>query len=742
MLPRRTALLLALCGLVLKVSSAQAQGAPPSLAEMAHAAQRNKTSQPARTTEARAPNPLQETANKYPELLPEFGRLFDKLQHNVTFPPDRTESRLMPLLPASTIGYLAVPNFGGVARQALTIFQQELNNSPDLRAWWVDSGMAAQGPMIEDSLDRFSKVSEYLGDEIVISGVLDAREPDLLILSEVRRPGLKEVLQEAVLTPAAKSKPGMRILDAQELATAIDAKPQDLVVLVRPDFVIASNNVARLRSFSLDLDRGKRDFPSTAFGQRILQSYAAGVSWLGALDLQKLVALAPKDPSLATFRQTGFADVKYAVWEHKQTSGRGISQSELSFTGPRRGVAAWLAAPRQMSSLEFVSPQAMFAVALALKNPAQIFDDIRQLSDSNPKAMASVAQMEQALGISLQDDVLAQLSGEVTVELDSVASQPAWRVILGVKDPDRFQQTLDTILSRARVAENESSEAGLRYHTLRVPSAQGSNLIAYAFSGRYLLIASSPDALSEAVRLHNNGQSLARSRRFLDSLPSGQKGVSALLYEDPSAMMALQMQRLSPGQAQSMTQLMGKSTPVVMCVYGEQDAIRETSGSPGVDAGVVLVGAAIAIPNLLRARIAANEASALGNLRDVNSAQFVYAARYSDHGFAPDLATLGVDPTNKNRASAAHAALIGKTLGKPDCDGNNWCESSGYRFILKGSCTAERCRDFVAVATPLTSSTGNRTFCSTADGIIRYQGMPTISATPTPRDCKQWAPFR
>jgi len=671
-----------------------------------------------------------------------LGRLFEKLQHNVTFPPDRADSRIMPLLPSSTIGYLALPNFGSVARQALAIFEQELNDSPDLRAWWADSGMAALGPKMEDSLDSFSKISEYLGDEIVVSGVLDAREPDLLIISEVRKPGLKEVLQAAVLASTSKSKTGMRILGTKELATAIDTKPQDLLVLVRPDFVIASNSVGRLRSFSLNLDRGKGDFSSTPFAQRILQSYAGGVSWVGALDLQKLVALAPKDPGLATLQQTGFADVKYAVWEHKQANGRGISQSELSFTGPRHGIASWLAAPRQLGSLDFVSPKAMLAVGLMLKNPALIFDDIRQLSASNPKALASVAQMEQGLGISLQDDVLAQLSGEVTVELDSVTSQPAWRVILGVKDADRLQQTLGTMLTRASVPANEYSEAGLLYHTLRVPSAQSPTVVAYAFTGHYLVIASSTDALSEAVRLHSNGQSLGRSRRFLDSLPPGHAGASALLYEDPSAMMALQMQRLSPEKAQSMTQLMAKSTPVVMCAYGEQNAIREASTNPGVDAGVVLVGAAVAIPNLLRARIAANEASAVSNLRTVNTAQLVYAAQYSDRGFASDLATLGVDPSNQNKTSPTHAGLLDRKLGNPDCAGKNWCESSGYRFILRASCNAGRCRDFVAAATPVTSGTGNRSFCSTADGVVRYQGAPPLSTTPTPRECKQWAPLR
>src|SRR3954467_9070630 len=60
-----------------------------------------------------------ESVNRYPGLLPELGRLLDRLQNNVTFPPERADSRLLPLLPSSTVGYLALPNYGGVARQAL-----------------------------------------------------------------------------------------------------------------------------------------------------------------------------------------------------------------------------------------------------------------------------------------------------------------------------------------------------------------------------------------------------------------------------------------------------------------------------------------------------------------------------------------------------------------------------------------------------------------------------------------------
>jgi prepilin-type N-terminal cleavage/methylation domain-containing protein len=51
---------------------------------------------------------------------------------------------------------------------------------------------------------------------------------------------------------------------------------------------------------------------------------------------------------------------------------------------------------------------------------------------------------------------------------------------------------------------------------------------------------------------------------------------------------------------------------------------------------IILIIAAIAIPNLLRSRIAANEASAVGSLRTINTAQVTYASTYPNAGFAPN----------------------------------------------------------------------------------------------------------
>ncbi len=98
-----------------------------------------------------------------PGLLPEFSQLLEKLQHNVQLPPARSQSRLLPLLPESTIFYGAFPNYGDASHQALTIFEQELKESPALRAWWQHGEMVAAGPKLEDSLEKIYQFSQYLG---------------------------------------------------------------------------------------------------------------------------------------------------------------------------------------------------------------------------------------------------------------------------------------------------------------------------------------------------------------------------------------------------------------------------------------------------------------------------------------------------------------------------------------------------------------------------------------------------
>src|SRR6266849_1845526 len=492
--------------------------------------------------------PLNQYLQKHPGLMPEFAQLMDKLQHGVQFPPPRNQSRLLPLLPQSTTFYAAFPNYGDASHQALTIFQQELKDSSVLRDWWQHGDMAAAAPRIEDSFDKFYQLSQFFGDEIVFSGSIAARQdhPSLLILAEVRKPGLKPFLQQMVKDVAGKSKPPLRVLDLQQLAIAKDndnnkaARPpaQELLVLVRPDFVVAAFDIATLRSFNARLDRKTTLFASTPFAQRLEQSYQGGAEVLAAADLQKLLKQIPLGavPNQALFQRSGFSDMKYLVWEHKSAPGQPPSQTELSFTGPRRGVASWLAAPAPLNSLDFVSPKAIFASTVLFKNLGEMFDDVKDLSTaSNPAALAMLDPMEQSLHVSLKDDVLSHLAGEITVELDSVTEPvPVWKAILRVNDPDRLQATLAKLLATTPVVAQQSEEGGVTYHSLRIPSPQKPFDISYAFVDGYLVIGSSRDTVADAVRLHRSGESLAKSKKFLASLPPGHSSeASALMYQDP-----------------------------------------------------------------------------------------------------------------------------------------------------------------------------------------------------------------
>jgi prepilin-type N-terminal cleavage/methylation domain-containing protein len=133
---------------------------------------------------------------------------------------------------------------------------------------------------------------------------------------------------------------------------------------------------------------------------------------------------------------------------------------------------------------------------------------------------------------------------------------------------------------------------------------------------------------------------------------------------------------------------------------------------------IILIIAAIAIPNLLRSRIAANEASAVGSLRTINTAAVTYASTYSAPpapcGFPAALGNLG--PPKAPPPVAATADLIDSVLAGG--------AKSGYTFVLVGGgvVAPDVCdRTYETTATPVNAGkTGQRAFCSDQSGVIRF----------------------
>ena len=129
---------------------------------------------------------------------------------------------------------------------------------------------------------------------------------------------------------------------------------------------------------------------------------------------------------------------------------------------------------------------------------------------------------------------------------------------------------------------------------------------------------------------------------------------------------------------------------------------------------IILIIAAIAIPNLLRSRMSANEASAAGSLRTLSTANVTYSSTYNV-GFAPDITSLGPGATP---ATSDMADLIDATLG-----GANPSTKSGYTFAYTPLVAAPTSTNpnggFAVVATPVTSgSTGQSTFCIDQTNVV------------------------
>jgi type IV pilus assembly protein PilA len=144
---------------------------------------------------------------------------------------------------------------------------------------------------------------------------------------------------------------------------------------------------------------------------------------------------------------------------------------------------------------------------------------------------------------------------------------------------------------------------------------------------------------------------------------------------------------------------------------------------------IILIIAAIAIPNLLRARMAANESSAVASIRTINTAEITYQSSYPTIGYAPSLSALGgMSPCVPNSATAC---IIGSDLAGGT--------KSGYSFTATGSGGPPAVAYFATAVPVSLNQTGVRSFCSFEDAVIRVQ--PTGAAIPSEAACEALLPL-
>jgi len=144
---------------------------------------------------------------------------------------------------------------------------------------------------------------------------------------------------------------------------------------------------------------------------------------------------------------------------------------------------------------------------------------------------------------------------------------------------------------------------------------------------------------------------------------------------------------------------------------------------------IILIIAAIAIPNLLRSRMAANESSAVGSLRSINTAEVAYSTTYPSVGFTA-LASLGgaaATCATATGATSTNACLIDSVLAAGT--------KSGYKFTWTAGTTDANGNYLgysIAAAPTSQGTTGQRGFFTNQSGVIRADpsGTATVNSTP------------
>ncbi len=125
---------------------------------------------------------------------------------------------------------------------------------------------------------------------------------------------------------------------------------------------------------------------------------------------------------------------------------------------------------------------------------------------------------------------------------------------------------------------------------------------------------------------------------------------------------------------------------------------------------VAIIGiiAAIAVPNLLQSKAAANEASAISSIRAIVTSEITYSATVGSGSYAAALTNLSAQK------------LIDSVLGSGTKD--------GYNYVLTGATNT-----FVVTASPTTpGTTGNRYFFSDESGVIRYDTAAVATSASNP----------
>ena len=470
-----------------------------------------------------------------PSLLRQLAALREDLSR-LRMPHVRYSSRLLGLLPASTIFYASIPNLAQYLGEARNVFRQRAQESPELQAW-----LSGRGAAILPVLDKLKAANEYLGDEIAIFGVPNTSGP--VFLAEVKHEGFPEFLKKFGLPVALQMRGNLALFSPSHDALAVA------------------------------LDSG---FAHTPFYARIDEAYKEGAGLLLCADLEKM--------SPHPIPQ----GVRYLIAEQREIAQHMETRAAIGFEGPRTGIASWLGPPAPMGALDYVSPEATFVMAFAMTNPAVILD---QAVDQAPEFLPKHE------GSDVHTQIAASLGGEFALAVDGQPFPvPSWKLVAEVYDRARFEAAIQKAVATYNLRFGQETVDGRTFYMIGLSDPNPLTEAHYTFASGYLIAAPTRALVSRALQVKTNGAGIARTPGFLALLPRDHyTNASALIYQNIGTSLAPFAGLLGPKAAENMSNL----KPFLIAAYGEPDriALASTGDMLGMSLNNLLSGSVFNMAN-------------------------------------------------------------------------------------------------------------------------------------------------
>ena len=498
---------------------------------------------------------------RYMGMLGELSTISKQIE-SLPLPSLRIGSKLLAQLPADTVVYVAIPNLSGTVADATKIFEDRLKQSPVLQEWWN----TAQVTEARNLAEKLRSAGSQIGDEIVIAASTSANKSlgSPIILAEVKGSAARATLDTQIRQMAGGTNLGSHI------------KLTDNLLVIGENASVSGG------------------FDSTSLAATVKKSYAKGAGWILAVDLEQIFAQSVSKTSMTNDRKainlSGANQLRHLMVERRDVSGRADTRASVSFSAPRTGIASWLAAPAPMPSLDYISPEATFAMSAVTKDASQMAEEFFAAMSG---LSGNVSELEKTLGINIVNDLLGPIGGEVTFAVDgALLPVPTYVMATEVYDAARLTSTLRRVAdafnqkaagtSMGSVKFSEQTVGGRTFYTIQHASLPVE--LNFTYSGGYMVAAASRDTILKALQTRNNLLSLPRSRRFIELLPAdAEVNASAVFWVNIGtsleAVAGSLKGSLSADQKKAVDQITSNSGPVLITAYAGPDSITVASSS-------------------------------------------------------------------------------------------------------------------------------------------------------------------